>query len=138
MPPKELPGFYYDPEKNRYFPIKGPIPGATARRPPRPDPPTPPPADKAGCSRKRARRPELLSAREMYGGGVIFSNKAIRSTFKQEYHYVQASQPLVWKYQATTFVADKGLEQLNATLQTPQGLRESRVLVTGSMNGLIR
>jgi hypothetical protein len=24
----ELPGFYYDEEKNRYFPIKGPIPGA--------------------------------------------------------------------------------------------------------------
>jgi len=27
----ELPGFYYDPEKNRYFPIKGPIPGSSSR-----------------------------------------------------------------------------------------------------------
>lgn len=24
----DLPGFYYDAEKNRYFPIKGPIPGS--------------------------------------------------------------------------------------------------------------
>ena len=44
----------------------------------------------------------------------------------------------VWKYQATTLVADKALEQLNTMVQTPQGLRESRMLVTGSMNGSIR
>jgi len=138
MPPKELPGFYYDPGKNRYFPIRGPIPGAATRRPPPPAPPTPPPAATEGCSRKRARRPELLSAREMYGGGVIFSNKATRSTFKQQCHYLQASQPMIWKYQATTLVADKALEQLNTMVQTPQGLRESRMLLTGSMNGSIR
>ena len=44
----------------------------------------------------------------------------------------------VWKYQATTLVADKALERLNTMVQTPQGLRESRMLVTGSMNGSIR
>ncbi|TVU40226.1 hypothetical protein EJB05_13679, partial [Eragrostis curvula] len=137
-PPKELPGFYYDPEKNRYFPIRGPIPGAAARRPAPPPPPTPPPADAAGCSRKRARRSELLSAREMYGGGVILSNKRTVSTFKQQYQYAQASQPTVWKYQGTKFVADKALEQLRAMVQTPEGMRESRILVTGSMNGSIR
>ncbi|KAJ1287361.1 hypothetical protein BS78_02G004000 [Paspalum vaginatum] len=139
MPPKELPGFYYDPEKNRYFPIKGPIPGAATRRPPAPAPapPTPPPA--AGCSRKRARRPDLLlSAREMYGGGVIFSGTNTRSTFKQQCQYAQASQPMAWKYQATASVADKALEELNAMVQTPQGLRESRMLVTGSTNGSVR
>jgi len=94
--PAELPGFYYDPEKNRYFPIRAPIPGAAVRRPPPPAPAVPPPpADTTGCSRKRARRPELLSAREMHGGGVIFSNSAARSTFKQQWHYAQASQPMV-------------------------------------------
>ncbi|GJN24257.1 hypothetical protein PR202_gb11988 [Eleusine coracana subsp. coracana] len=148
----ELPGFYYDPEKNRYFPIRGPIPGAAVRRAPLPPPTpaTPPPAvDPAGCSRKRARRPELLSAREMYGGGVIVSNKRTNSTFKQQYQYAQASQPtviagaplyflLVWKYQGTKFVADKALEQLHAMVQTPQGMKGSRILVTGSMNGSIR
>ncbi|KAG0541329.1 hypothetical protein BDA96_02G007000 [Sorghum bicolor] len=139
MPPKELPGFYYDPEKNRYFPIRGPIPGAAARRPPAPAPAVPPPpADTTGCSRKRAMRPELLSAREMYGGGVISCNNAARSTFKQQCQYAQASQPMVWKYQHTTSVADKAIEQLNAMVQTPQGLKEFRVLVTGSMNGSIR
>jgi WD repeat-containing protein 21A len=44
----------------------------------------------------------------------------------------------VWKYQHTTSVADKAIEQLNAMVQTPQGLKEFRVLVTGSMNGSIR
>lgn len=38
----ELPGFYYDEEKNRYFPIKGPIPGAksssSSRTKQKPDP----------------------------------------------------------------------------------------------------
>ncbi|KAL6647642.1 hypothetical protein ACP70R_015079 [Stipagrostis hirtigluma subsp. patula] len=136
-PPKELPGFYYDPEKNRYFPIRGPIPGAAARRPPPPSPSTPPPADSAGCGRKRARRPELLHAREMYGGGVMISKKT-RSTFKQQCQYAQASQPMVWKYQGTALVADRAVEQLQAMVQTPEGMRESRLLVTGSMNGSIR
>nr|POF01773.1 hypothetical protein CFP56_06159 [Quercus suber] len=27
--PQHLPGFYYDKEKNHYFPIKGPIPSAS-------------------------------------------------------------------------------------------------------------
>ena len=40
-------------------------------------------------------RPELLSAREMYGGGVISCNNAARSTFKQQCQYAQASQPMV-------------------------------------------
>ncbi|KAL6992111.1 hypothetical protein U1Q18_010218, partial [Sarracenia purpurea var. burkii] len=26
--PQDLPGFYFDADKNRYFPIKGPIPGS--------------------------------------------------------------------------------------------------------------
>ncbi|PKI71218.1 hypothetical protein CRG98_008393 [Punica granatum] len=30
--PKEIPGFYYDEEKNRYFPVKGPIPGSNSTR----------------------------------------------------------------------------------------------------------
>lgn len=29
----ELPGFYFDSEKNRYFPIRGPIPGSRAATP---------------------------------------------------------------------------------------------------------
>lgn len=28
----ELPGYYYDAEKNRYFPLKGPIPGSSRKR----------------------------------------------------------------------------------------------------------
>lgn len=28
-----LPGFYFDAEKNRYFPIKNPIPGSSSKKP---------------------------------------------------------------------------------------------------------
>uniref|UniRef100_A0A453BQ21 Transducin/WD40 repeat-like superfamily protein n=4 Tax=Aegilops tauschii subsp. strangulata TaxID=200361 RepID=A0A453BQ21_AEGTS len=136
MPPKELPGFYYDPDKNRYFPTKGRIPGA-ATRPPRPPPPPAEPSPPPTARRKRARQSELLHAREMYGGGVIFS-KNNKSTFKQQCQYTQASQPMVWKYQGTTLVADKALEELHAMVQTPSGLRESKLLATGSTNGSIR
>ncbi|VAH46563.1 unnamed protein product [Triticum turgidum subsp. durum] len=136
MPPKELPGLYYDPEKNRYFPTKGRIPGA-ATRPPRPPPPPAEPSPPPTARRKRARQSELLHAREMYGGGVIFS-KNNKSTFKQQCQYTQASQPMVWKYQGTTLVADKALEELHAMVQTPSGLRESKLLATGSTNGSIR
>uniref|UniRef100_A0A0E0FXW3 Uncharacterized protein n=1 Tax=Oryza nivara TaxID=4536 RepID=A0A0E0FXW3_ORYNI len=134
----ELPGFYYDPDKNRYFPIRGPIPGAATRRPAPPPPAQPPPpqAAAAGC-RKTARQPELVHAREMYGGGVIFSNKR-KSTFMRQCQYAQASQPMVWKYKGTALVADKALEELYVTIQTPIGLKESKVLVTGSMNGIVR
>uniref|UniRef100_A0ACD5UZU4 Uncharacterized protein n=1 Tax=Avena sativa TaxID=4498 RepID=A0ACD5UZU4_AVESA len=136
MPSKELPGFYYDPDKNRYFPIKGPIPGAATRRPRPPPPPAEPLPPPSRC-RKRARQSELLHAREMYGGGVIFS-KNNKSTFKQQCQYAQASQPMVWKYQGTPLVADRALEELHTMVQTPSGLRESKLLVTGSMNGSIR
>uniref|UniRef100_A0A0E0LG59 Uncharacterized protein n=1 Tax=Oryza punctata TaxID=4537 RepID=A0A0E0LG59_ORYPU len=128
----ELPGFYYDPVKNRYFPIRGPIPGAATRCPA----PPPPQAAAAGC-RKRARQAELVHAREMYGGGVIFSNRR-KSTFMRQCQYAQASQPMAWKYKGTALVADKALEELYATIQTPIGLKESKVLVTGSMNGTVR
>lgn len=73
----------------------------------------------------------------MYGGGVIFSNKR-KSTFMRQCQYAQASQPMVWKYKGTALVADKALEELYVTIQTPIGLKESKVLVTGSMNGIVR
>ncbi|CAM0905196.1 unnamed protein product [Alopecurus aequalis] len=136
MPPKELPGYYFDEDKNRYFPKKGPIPGAPNRRPRPPPPPAEPLPPPTRC-RKRARQSELLYAREMYGGGVIFSKKT-KSTFKQQCQYTQASQPMIWKYQDTPSVADTALEELRAIVQTPSGLCESKLLVTGSTNGSIR
>uniref|UniRef100_A0A0D9WUN5 Uncharacterized protein n=1 Tax=Leersia perrieri TaxID=77586 RepID=A0A0D9WUN5_9ORYZ len=123
-PPKELPGFYYDPDKNRYFPIRGRIPGSVIRRPT----PTPTrPQQAAARCMKRARQYELLHAREMYGGGAIFFSNRRRSTFIRQCQYAQASQPMVWKYKGTTLVADKALEQLHATVQTANGMKESKV-----------
>ncbi|XP_014751891.1 uncharacterized protein LOC100843698 isoform X1 [Brachypodium distachyon] len=138
MPPKELPGFYYDAEKNRYFPITGPIPGAAKRRRP-PSPPPPPLADPPLTRRrKRVTQSELLRAREMYGGGVMFSSGNSKCTFRQQCQHAQASQPLGWSYQGTSSMADKAVEELRTVVQTPSGLRESKVLVTGSINGTVR
>lgn len=35
-------------------------------------------------------------------------------------------------------MADKAVEELRTVVQTPSGLRESKVLVTGSINGTVR
>ncbi|XP_020093132.1 uncharacterized protein LOC109713452 isoform X2 [Ananas comosus] len=144
-PPKNLPGFYFDPEKNRYFPVKGPIAGSK-----RPLSSSSSSSDPSSSSRdapdqknevqltrwkKRIKGSELLLSREIHGG-LIFSNKT-RCSFRQEYQKVQASRPMVWNYQSTTNVADAAIEQLDGIVQTPSGSRETKLLTTGNMMGAI-
>lgn len=87
--PQDLPGFYYDAEKNRYFPIKGPIPGSsritsssscstTAQK----SITEPKQASNArkGLGRTTAK---LLQIRELYGN-VITSTKG-KYNFREEY-----------------------------------------------------
>ncbi|KAJ4975214.1 hypothetical protein NE237_000320 [Protea cynaroides] len=139
--PQELPGFYYDPEKNRYFPTKGPIPGCTRN------------SSAAAASSSNIQKPNLASeklsigrrkgitiaklihAREVYGKVLTFNKK--KCNFQQEYEKIQASKPMVWKYQNTDRIADGALEQLHVNLQTLEGENEADVLVTGSMNGCL-
>ncbi|KAJ8478146.1 hypothetical protein OPV22_021873 [Ensete ventricosum] len=149
MLPKDLPGFYYDVDKNRYFPIKGPIPGSKR-------PPVSPSfscssskrATNGECSnpyqdhqvhqesrRKLLKSSELLQVREIYGRSII-SNK-YRCNFEQEYQKLQASYPMVWKYQNTVGVSDGALEQLHGIVQTPKGLQLQKILTMGSMTGYI-
>nr|CAD1840939.1 unnamed protein product [Ananas comosus var. bracteatus] len=141
----DLPGFYFDPEKNRYFPVKGPIPGSK-----RPLSSSSSSSDPSSSSRdapdqknqvqltrwkRRIKGSELLLSREIHGG-LIFSNKT-RCSFRQEYQKVQASRPMVWNYQSTTNVADAAIEQLDGIVQTPSGSRETKLLTTGNMMGAI-
>lgn len=138
--PQDLPGFYYDAEKNRYFPIKGPIPGAkrnTASHNKRPLPKPNETIDKGddALRRKRSKATVLLQFRELYGKTLSFNE--CKCNFQQEYQKLQASQPTVWKYQGTQSIADKAMEQFNVNIQTPQGHKEANVLLTGSTTGSI-
>ncbi|XP_057972163.1 uncharacterized protein LOC131160472 [Malania oleifera] len=130
--PQELPGFYYDPERNRYFPLKGPIPGTTA------------PSRKLLSNPKRAnnvhrrvgiRISSLLQDRELCGNAITF-NKG-KCNFQEECQKLQVSQPVVCKYQGTDRTGDAALEQLRVDVLTEEGQRGADVLLTGSGNGLL-
>ncbi|XP_026415045.1 DDB1- and CUL4-associated factor 4-like [Papaver somniferum] len=134
--PRELPGFYFDPEKNRYFAIKGPIPGfSNLQRPPLKEPDKQPNEQHSVCSqRKGIRTANLLQFRELYGGKVAPFGKG-RCSFQHEYQKNRASQPMIWKYKKTDMIADSALEQLRIDIQTPEGENEANGLLMGSTNG---
>ncbi|GER46202.1 transducin/WD40 repeat-like superfamily protein, partial [Striga asiatica] len=129
----EIPGFYYDPEKNRYFPCKGPIPGSSSK------PPIPPPSDdrKAddGLCKRFKLRPELLKARELCGDVVSFGKRKLN--FQAEYRKRHVSQPVVWKYRGTKRMANISLEHGVADVILPDGVVESDILLSGGMIGLL-
>ncbi|XP_019240312.1 PREDICTED: uncharacterized protein LOC109220302 isoform X3 [Nicotiana attenuata] len=130
--PKELPGFYYDAEKNRYFPIKGPIPGSSKKRK---SPPPPIPSnkekDKGKCTKLRSNK--LLNVRELCGK-VIPSRKG-KLNFQMEFLKKQVSCPLISKYDGTQRVVDSALENSTVDINMPEGLLETDILLTGGMNG---
>ncbi|XP_077242782.1 uncharacterized protein LOC143883320 isoform X2 [Tasmannia lanceolata] len=95
--PQDLPGFYFDPEKNRYFPVKGRIPGSnpnttashiqgsSSSKPNRTN-------DKSNTQRrKRIKAADLFQLRELSGKLITFSKR--KSSFQHEYQNIQASQP---------------------------------------------
>ncbi|XP_059437328.1 uncharacterized protein LOC132170380 isoform X3 [Corylus avellana] len=135
--PQDLPGFYYDAEKNRYFPIKGPIPGssrasssssssAAAQKPT-------PKSTRVLGRRTGLRASKLLHLRELFGNIIPFSKG--KCSFKEEFQKIQISQPVVWKYSETDKIVDGALEQIHIDVQTPEGQTETDVLLTGGANG---
>nr|XP_023898103.1 uncharacterized protein LOC112009976 [Quercus suber] len=133
--PQDLPGFYYDKEKNRYFPIKGPIPGssrssslATAQEP------TPKSTRALNlCRRTGLRASKLLQVRELYGNVIPFSKG--KCNFKEEIQRIQVSQPVVWKYGGTDKIVNGALEQIHIDVQTLEGQSEMDVLLAGGVHG---
>lgn len=137
MPP-ELPGFYFDPEKNRYFPIKHRAAGAGQIH-----------KTKAISSslalkcesqkRKRAHKfgsAQLLSRRELAGRSLP-SGVCNSVCFQREYMESQASFPKVWIYENTNDRADGAVEQFHATMETLEGSKNGNFLAVGGTNGCL-
>ncbi|XP_010549785.1 PREDICTED: uncharacterized protein LOC104820856 isoform X2 [Tarenaya hassleriana] len=131
----ELPGFYYDAEKNRYFPIKGRIPGSnssssskTAQNPD-PKPSQEPDLQK----RTNLKAAKLLSFRELNGNAIPLDKG--KCNFKEEIQKLQASCPEVWRYEHTSKTADAALEHAQICVQTLEGLIRRDFLLTGTMTG---
>ncbi|KAJ9709429.1 hypothetical protein PVL29_001078 [Vitis rotundifolia] len=135
MQPRELPGFYYDVEKNRYFPIKAPIPGSSSSSTRLNKPPSLPKSGNNICKRIGIRAAKLLRSRELHGD-VIPSKKG-KCNFEEEYLKVLASQPLVWKYQETDRIGDGALEQISTDINTSDGQSPKDLLLTGGVNGYL-
>ncbi|PON42881.1 Guanine nucleotide-binding protein, beta subunit [Parasponia andersonii] len=127
--PQDLPGFYYDVEKNRYFPIKGPIPGSARAS----SSAASKPSKVIKLCRKNLRTPKLLQARELFGN-LISSNKG-KCNFKEEFRKKQVSHPKVWKYFGTEKIGDSALERIHVDMQMQEGQIKTEVLLTGGING---
>lgn len=131
--PKEIPGFYYDAEKNRYFPYKGPIPGSS-RRPPPSSSNLPSNSKKIDgvCKCMKLRIGKLLQAREVCGN-IISSTKG-KLNFQMEYQKRQASQPSIWKYHETERMGNTALEHVDVDVTLSHGLIKREILLAGGSN----
>ncbi|CAI9259747.1 unnamed protein product [Lactuca saligna] len=132
--PQDLPGFYYDAEKNRYFPVKSPIPGSSSRNSSSASTsaqkPPPKPSNKTKYAAKVV---TMLHVRELCGNSISCNKKKVN--FQEQYQKIQTSKPIIWKYQGTQRIADAALEHICLDVQTPNGLTETEILLTGGLNG---
>ncbi|OWM85718.1 hypothetical protein CDL15_Pgr029141 [Punica granatum] len=123
----EIPGFYYDEEKNRYFPVKGPIPGSNSTRK-QPSSASSMPATDATSGR----------ARELDGNALhLRTGKKWTCHFETEILNNQVSQPQVWSYDETDHVAEGALEIIPINMITPEGETQIPALLAGSIHGLL-
>ncbi|XP_076926278.1 uncharacterized protein LOC143589393 [Bidens hawaiensis] len=135
--PIDLPGFYYDADKNRYFPLKSPIPGSSsastsAHKPP---PKSTKKQVKDGQHEIATKVVKMLHVRELSGNSIISNKKKVN--FQEQYQNIQTSKPTIWKYKGTERTADAALEHVHASIQTPDGLVKSELLLTGGLNNKI-
>ncbi|KAI3440292.1 uncharacterized protein J3R85_003927 [Psidium guajava] len=128
--PRELPGFYFDEEKNRYFPIKGPIPGSKSK-------PSSSSASSISSSTPRqpisSRTSILLETRELNGNPIWL--KHAKCKFQDEFLNIHASRPQVWAFHGTDKIADGALEQMHLCIITPEGQTATFGLLAGGRNG---
>ncbi|CAL5184442.1 unnamed protein product [Lathyrus oleraceus] len=138
-PPRALPGFYFDAEKNRYFPIKNPIPGSSSKKPKITTPKSPQTdqfqeKSRSSCRKLRNRISKLLQIRELDGRHVSASHYC-KCNFTEEFRRIRTSQPTIWKYQGTDRMCISALEHLNVDVQTLEGRFRTDVLLSGSISG---
>ncbi|CAL5412792.1 unnamed protein product [Camellia sinensis] len=143
--PQDLPGFYFDAEKNRYFPIKGPIPGSSRNSSSASTSYSSTTAPKSlsksnlvnkPCKRIGIKTAMLLRVRELHGK-VITSSKG-KCNFQEEYRKTHASKPMIWKYHGTKSIGDGALEQIHVNIGMPHGLIGTDILLAGSASGYLR
>ncbi|GLT98889.1 hypothetical protein SLE2022_163640 [Rubroshorea leprosula] len=130
--PQELPGFYFDAEKNRYFPIKGPVPGSSSKLS------TKKMVSKSTQAAKLSPRIGVMTSKLLHGrelNGKFFASNRGKLSFEEEFQKIQASRPDIWRYRGTDNVADSTLEQMLIDLQTPEGQTETDFLLAGGING---
>lgn len=138
--PQDLPGFYFDAEKNRYFPIKGPIPGSSRNFSPaststtsQKSTPKPNLIVNKSCRRIRKTTANLLQVRELCGDLIACGGR--KCSFQEEYQKIQASQPIVWKFQGTERIGDSGLELIHVNIDGPNGVIGTDILFATSATG---
>lgn len=135
--PKDLPGFYFDVERNRYFPKSfrsgrsGPgrqeIKNLEQEKALK---------NKVECepsSNVDTGVLQLLHQREVGRSPVPGSCKST-TAFKRQYLEIQTSQPRVWSYRGFPGSADGAVEQFHANFQTHEGFKEANVLACGGSN----
>uniref|UniRef100_A0A2P2KJD9 Uncharacterized protein MANES_03G071900 n=1 Tax=Rhizophora mucronata TaxID=61149 RepID=A0A2P2KJD9_RHIMU len=137
--PREIPGYYYDAEKNRYFLLKGPTSGtsrasssfaANAQKAQEK-----PPKDRKLWKRSSVKAFTLLKSRELNGHLIPLHGR--KGNFFEEFQKIQVSQPRVWKYSGTINIGDAGLDQMHVHALTPEGQIAVDVLVAGSRSHLL-
>ncbi|XP_027089512.1 uncharacterized protein [Coffea arabica] len=139
---REIVGYYYDEEKKRFFPTRGPIPGSSRKRKSE----SSSSADKSqkpALESDQARRTQswmksrskILQFRELCGN-IIPSRKG-KFNFQTTCQNKQASQPLIWKYGQTQKKVDNVVQQMNIDIDTPAGTLETDILLAGGLNGTL-
>ncbi|KAK9678742.1 hypothetical protein RND81_11G230800 [Saponaria officinalis] len=129
--PQELRGFYFDPEKNRYFPIKGPIPGTSRKKNPVLQKPISSPTKERSALQKD--RSKLLYYRELYGSSINVRGR--NRNFEEEYKQKLISKPKVWRYQDVDRDAIRSLSLVNINVETSEGQCSTDALLTAGVNG---
>ncbi|KAI7755301.1 hypothetical protein M8C21_007101, partial [Ambrosia artemisiifolia] len=133
--PQDLPGFYYDAEKNRYFPLKSPIPGSSSRNTSSASTSAQPlkPIKKQGKDDgQKAKVVKMVHVRELCGNSVICNKKKVG--FREQYENMRVSRPTIWKYEGTGRAVDAALEHVYVNIQADDGVVESELLLTGGLN----
>ncbi|CAH1446883.1 unnamed protein product [Lactuca virosa] len=96
--PQDLPGFYYDAEKNIYFPVKSPIPGSSSRNnssaSTSAQKPPPNPTTRRHMQPKLSRL-KMLHVKELCGNSISCKKKV---NFQEQYQKIHTSKPIIWKY----------------------------------------
>ncbi|KAF3604867.1 hypothetical protein DY000_02050607 [Brassica cretica] len=134
----ELPGFYFDEEKKKYFAIKGLIPGSkpssSSSKAAEQKPESKPFKEPNYQKRNKLKALKLLCSRELRGSVIALNNKKNKSNFKEEIEKTHASNPLVWRYDSTENIGDAALKEFQVDIQTSQDLTTTKNILVGGSN----